>query len=103
GTPAVRCPLPTGFGFTMRFQPEIDMSAPQSEKTGPDLTLGLATGAVADGKMLVGHVGEDAVLLARRGDEFFAIGATCTHYNGPLAAGLLGGDTLPRPHPHHSL
>ena len=57
------------------------MSASQSEATGPDLTLGLSTDALADGKMLVGHVGEEAVLLARRGNEFFAIGATCTHYN----------------------
>jgi hypothetical protein len=26
--------------------------------------------------VLAGHVGEDAVLLARRGDDFFAISAT---------------------------
>jgi len=76
------------------------MSAPQSEETGPDLTLGVATGTVADGKMLLGHVGEDAVLLACRGDEFFAIGATCTHYNGPLAEGLLVDDTVRCPWHH---
>jgi nitrite reductase/ring-hydroxylating ferredoxin subunit len=28
-------------------------------------------------------VGDDAVLLARHGDEFFAMGATCSHYGGP--------------------
>src|SRR6478736_1655506 len=84
----------------MCFQTEIDMSAPQSEETGPDLTLGVATGTVADGKMLLGHVGEDAVLLARRGDEFFAIGATCTHYNGPLAEGLMVDDTVRCPWHH---
>jgi nitrite reductase/ring-hydroxylating ferredoxin subunit len=33
--------------------------------------------------MLAGHVGEDAALLARRGDDFFAISATCSHYGGP--------------------
>ena len=76
------------------------MSAPQPETTGPDLTLGLATDTLADGKMLVGHVGEDAVLLARRGNEFFAIGATCTHYNGPLAEGLLVDDTVRCPWHH---
>ena len=76
------------------------MSASQPETTGPDLTLGLATDTLADGKMLVGHVGEDAVLLARRGNEFFAIGATCTHYNGPLAEGLMVDDTVRCPWHH---
>jgi NADPH-dependent 2,4-dienoyl-CoA reductase/sulfur reductase-like enzyme/nitrite reductase/ring-hydroxylating ferredoxin subunit len=76
------------------------MSAPQPEATGPDLTLGLAIDALADGKMLTGHVGEDAVLLARHGDEFFAIGASCTHYNGPLAEGLIVDDTVRCPWHH---
>src|SRR6478609_6931961 len=76
------------------------MSAAQSESTGPDLTQGVAIDTLADGAMLAGHVGNDAVLLARRGDEFFAIGATCTHYNGPLAEGLLVGDTVRCPWHH---
>ena len=76
------------------------MSTSQSEATGPDLTLGLATDALADGKMLVGHVGEDRVLLARHGNEFFAIGATCTHYNGPLSEGLMVEDTVRCPWHH---
>lgn len=76
------------------------MSAPQLEAIGPDLALGLATDTLADGKMLAGHVGEDAVLLARRGNEFFAIGATCTHYNGPLAEGLIVDDTVRCPWHH---
>ena len=84
----------------MYCQPEIAMSEPQSEATGPDFTLGLATDTLADGKMLAGHVGEDAVLLARRGNEFFAIGATCTHYDGPLAEGLMVGDTVRCPWHH---
>ena len=50
--------------------------------------------------MVAGHVGEDAVLLARRGSEFFAIGATCTHYNGPLAEGLMVDDTVRCPWHH---
>ena len=76
------------------------MSTGQSETTGPDLTLGVATDAMGDGTMLAGHVGEDAVLLARRGNEFFAVGATCTHYGGPLADGLLVDDTVRCPWHH---
>src|SRR6266550_8339652 len=76
------------------------MSAAQSETTGPDLTLGVATDAITDGTMLAGRVGEDAVLLARRGNEFFAVSATCTHYGGPLAEGLLVHDTVRCPWHH---
>ena len=76
------------------------MSASQPEASGPDLTLGVATDTLADGTMLRGHVGEEAVLLARRGDEFFAVAATCTHYGGPLAEGLMVDDTVRCPWHH---
>ena len=75
------------------------MAAP-SEKTGPDLTLGVAVDALADGKMLAGYVGDDAVLVARRGNEYFAIGAKCSHYGGPLAEGLIVEDTVRCPWHH---
>jgi NADPH-dependent 2,4-dienoyl-CoA reductase/sulfur reductase-like enzyme/nitrite reductase/ring-hydroxylating ferredoxin subunit len=78
----------------------FDMSAGSTETTGPDLTLGVSVETLADGTMLAGHVGGEAVLLARRGDEFFAIGATCTHYGGPLAEGLMIGDTVRCPWHH---
>src|SRR5207253_6093863 len=59
-------------------------------------------GDVTHGSMVAGHVGDDAVLLVRRGKEFFAIGATCTHYGGPLAEGLAIDDTVRCPWHHAS-
>src|SRR5215471_7815096 len=76
------------------------MGGEQSKPTGPDLAAGVAVDDVPDGGMLGGHVGEEAVLLARRGEQFFAIGATCSHYGGPLAEGLVVGDTVRCPWHH---
>ncbi len=73
---------------------------PEASQDKPDLTSGIPEGDLADGSMLVGQVGEEAVLLARRGDEIFAIGATCTHYGGPLGEGLMVEDTVRCPWHH---
>jgi apoptosis-inducing factor 3 len=72
----------------------------QSAPSGPDLTLGIPASDLADGQMLAGHVGQESVLLARRGEQFFAIGASCTHYGGPLAEGLMEGETVRCPWHH---
>jgi NADPH-dependent 2,4-dienoyl-CoA reductase/sulfur reductase-like enzyme/nitrite reductase/ring-hydroxylating ferredoxin subunit len=76
------------------------MSMEPSNGKGPDLTKGVDIASLADGQMIVGHVAGDAVLLARRGDEFFAVDAACTHYHGPLAEGLMVGDTVRCPWHH---
>ena len=70
------------------------------EYSGPDLTLGLAQSDIADGARLLGHVGEEEVLLVRNGGEFFAVSAHCTHYHGPLAEGLVVGNTIRCPWHH---
>jgi NADPH-dependent 2,4-dienoyl-CoA reductase/sulfur reductase-like enzyme/nitrite reductase/ring-hydroxylating ferredoxin subunit len=76
------------------------MGTTSSAPPGPDLSQGIPRDDVADGHMLAGHVGEEAVLLARRGDDFFAIGAVCSHYNGPLAEGLMVAETVRCPWHH---
>jgi NADPH-dependent 2,4-dienoyl-CoA reductase/sulfur reductase-like enzyme/nitrite reductase/ring-hydroxylating ferredoxin subunit len=67
---------------------------------GPDLTAGVLLDDLPDGGKLTGHVGEEQVLLLRRGAEVFAIGATCTHYGGPLAEGLLVDEMIRCPWHH---
>src|SRR5260370_42210706 len=75
------------------------MGTAQTSPSGPDLTQGVPVDRLSDGRMLAGHVGEEVVLLVQRGNDFFAVGATCTHYGGPLADGLGGGDTRPGARP----
>lgn len=76
------------------------MVGEQTAPEGPDLAQGVALSDLPEGGMLAGHVGEEAVLLARRGKEVFAVGAHCTHYGGPLAEGLVVGETIRCPWHH---
>jgi NADPH-dependent 2,4-dienoyl-CoA reductase/sulfur reductase-like enzyme/nitrite reductase/ring-hydroxylating ferredoxin subunit len=76
------------------------MAEALSEPEGPDFENGFNIDDVADGKMLLGHAFGEAVLVARRGNELFAIGAMCTHYGGPLAKGLMVGCTVRCPWHH---
>lgn len=71
-----------------------------SPPAGPDLAAGIPASSVAGGAMLLGHVDSEPVLVARTGGSLYAIGATCTHYGGPLAEGLLVGDTVRCPWHH---
>jgi len=76
------------------------MTAEEAQLSGPDFTQGIEPARLADGAMMLGYANGEAVLLARRGVEIFAIGAVCTHYNGPLAEGLLVDDTVRCPWHH---
>ena len=68
--------------------------------TGPDLGRGIALSDVPDGGMLLGHAFGKAVLIARHDPDLWAVDATCTHYGGPLAEGLLVGATVRCPWHH---
>jgi NADPH-dependent 2,4-dienoyl-CoA reductase/sulfur reductase-like enzyme/nitrite reductase/ring-hydroxylating ferredoxin subunit len=76
------------------------MSDEKTTLSGPDLTQAIELSTIPDGTMLLGHALGEPVLLARRGDEVFAIGAICTHYGAPLEQGLLVGDTVRCPWHH---
>ena len=45
---------------------------------GVDLAGGIALSELAEGVPLAGRLGEDEILLVRRGSSVHAIGATCT-------------------------
>lgn len=66
----------------------------------PDFREGFPFGHVPDGGMVLGRVEADEVVLARQGDGLFAVGAHCTHYHGPLADGLVVGETVRCPWHH---
>src|SRR5215470_7685366 len=71
------------------------------EATGtPDFTKGFPVDDLRNGQMIQGKAGDEDVILARHADQFFAVGAACTHYHGPLAEGLLVGDELRCPLHH---
>ena len=76
------------------------MSETKTKLSGPDLAGGVALAAIADGALLLGHAHGEPVLLARRGDELFAIGNVCTHYDAPLNEGLLVDDKVRCPWHH---
>ncbi|HEX4494093.1 MAG TPA: FAD-dependent oxidoreductase [Thermoanaerobaculia bacterium] len=72
----------------------------ETELSGPDFSKGVALDQLTDGGRLLGHSNGEAVLVVRQGEEIFAIGATCTHYGGPLAEGAVVGDTVRCPWHH---
>src|SRR6202795_4942818 len=74
--------------------------AEEKKLSGPDFAEGVSLGEFADGGKVQGHANGEAILVARRGDAYFAIGASCTHYGGPLAEGLMAGDTVRCPWHH---
>src|SRR4051795_11585945 len=67
--------------------------AEQQTPAGPDLVQGVALSEFT-GDTLLGHVGDQDVVLVRSGPEIFAIDAHCSHYHGPLAEGLVVGDSI---------
>lgn len=76
------------------------MASHAQQNPGPDLTQGVPLSAFGDGPLLKGHVGKEEVLLARVGDEVMAVGASCTHYGGPLAEGIVVDGTVRCPWHH---
>ena len=71
-----------------------------TDTKGFDFKAGVPLQQIPEGAIVAGHVGDDEIVVVRRGDEYFAVGAHCTHYHGPLADGLIVGDTVRCPWHH---
>jgi NADPH-dependent 2,4-dienoyl-CoA reductase/sulfur reductase-like enzyme/nitrite reductase/ring-hydroxylating ferredoxin subunit len=75
------------------------MADEQASPSGPDLAQGVNLSEFT-GETLLGHVGDQDVLLVRADREIFAIDAHCSHYHGPLADGLVVGGSIRCPWHH---
>jgi NADPH-dependent 2,4-dienoyl-CoA reductase/sulfur reductase-like enzyme/nitrite reductase/ring-hydroxylating ferredoxin subunit len=65
-----------------------------------DLAAGVRFDSISENTPVAGHVGDDELVLVRKGDRVFAIGAHCTHYHGNLADGLVVDGTIRCPLHH---
>ncbi len=74
--------------------------AQSNELSGPDLAAGVGIGSLRENVPLLGHAHGAAVMLVRQGTTIHAMAATCSHYSGPLAEGLVVGDTIRCPWHH---
>jgi NADPH-dependent 2,4-dienoyl-CoA reductase/sulfur reductase-like enzyme/nitrite reductase/ring-hydroxylating ferredoxin subunit len=68
--------------------------------SGPDLRAGVKFDELAESEPLLGHFDGEPVILVRQGEQVFATSAVCTHYSGPLAEGLVVGETIRCPWHH---
>lgn len=71
-----------------------------TELSGPDLAVGVEVSELREGVPLLGHAHGAPIALVRKGADILAVGAKCTHYGGPLAEGLVVGDTIRCPWHH---
>jgi NADPH-dependent 2,4-dienoyl-CoA reductase/sulfur reductase-like enzyme/nitrite reductase/ring-hydroxylating ferredoxin subunit len=78
---------------------DIEMAEEQNAPSSPDLAAGVGLDDFKD-NLLLGHVGDQDVLLVRSGSDIFAIDAHCSHYHGPLAEGLVVGEGIRCPWHH---
>lgn len=99
-TPALHMHAPYASDSEPGLPRETNVTQDQATSTGPNLAQGIALAELTEGGKLVGHVGDEQVLLVRHGQEIFAIGAQCTHYNAPLVDGLEVDGTLRCPWHH---
>ena len=71
-----------------------------SDSSKPDFRNGIGIQDLPDGTIIQGRVESEDAILVRRGEDYFAVGAQCTHYHTALASGLVVGGTIRCPQHH---
>ena len=71
-----------------------------AEDPGPDLAADIPLVDITDGGIKKGHIAGTKALLVRQGAKAFAIGAACTHLDGPLGSGLVTDGSVRCPWHH---
>ncbi|HEX7251825.1 MAG TPA: Rieske 2Fe-2S domain-containing protein [Thermoanaerobaculia bacterium] len=67
-------------------------------RSGPeDFLSALPSAELSDGQLRRELVGEEPILLVRRGEQIFAVGAVCSHYGAPLEEGKVVDGTIQCP------
>src|SRR2546427_547834 len=75
------------------------MSGAQELK-GPDLSAGIEASQLKENEPFLGHSNGESIVLVKSAGEICAVGASCTHYGGPLGEGIVEGDTIRCPWHH---
>lgn len=76
------------------------MGGDEQTLTGPDFSEGFDRADLREGEPVLGHKDGEAVLLALLDGRVHAVGASCTHYGGPLGDGLVVDGTVRCPWHH---
>ena len=72
----------------------------QTSPSGINFAQGVAVADIPSDGFLAGHVNGEPVLLSEIDGDYYAVGATCTHYGAPLSEGLADGETVRCPWHH---
>ena len=64
------------------------------------MSMEIADSELKAGTPVVGEVDGEKVVVVRAGGQVHAVGATCTHYGGPLDEGIVDGGTIRCPWHH---
>ncbi|WP_069803500.1 Rieske 2Fe-2S domain-containing protein [Thermogemmatispora onikobensis] len=84
-------------GGDMVFVKGTNVNHTAWEPAGEDFEPVLSANSVEEGRLYRVTVAGVPVVLLRRGEQYYAISATCSHAGGPLDEGTLTGDVVECP------
>ncbi len=76
------------------------MGGGNQQLTGPDFKQGVSSKEFGHESKILGHADGEAVLVVQRGEEYFAVGAMCSHYGANLNDGVVTDHSIRCPWHH---